>query len=327
MEPAKNSDSSINLRLTSNDNLAIEVDRLMNNVFPSMGAKLEPQDFMEYGVIENGKFVPYWHEDETFEQFTQREVWLNRPVAQVVGGEAGQLLARMPISPEDKNKLPLLSKLFTSNEIDEIQSYAISIPNEMMHSVALAFEALGKIESGKVDKVVSPLEKLREEANDNVLEFGEEIKKRADGVYGYPDYPEPETSPDVVSFYKNQEVLPQEPEMIYASQKYPKVWAISIRGEKADHSKITPIVSLAASVQLVVLGEEKSRELMSIFLGKDSLLRYLLASRIVETQRKKMKDFEHLFTVLQHRKYFDNTPGEEWKFEKPARKPADSVKI
>lgn len=84
---------------------------------------LARDDFKEYGVMDAGAFVPYWGDDETFDQFTKREAGIDRSVAEIVAEAAQQVFiaSAIPISQNDRDKLPLLARLFTADDIDQLQ--------------------------------------------------------------------------------------------------------------------------------------------------------------------------------------------------------------
>lgn len=192
----------------------------------------------------------------------------------------------------------------------------------MFHGLALGLESAGMIKRGSVQKHISPLGALREKANDEIIELNNAVRDAADGVYGSPYYyPDPDTSLETVAKAKQMEVLPQEPDMIYIMKLHQSVYGTTIRGEAVNHADRSPIRSLEGSNHLVVLDRSKNEQLTSHLLEERSFLRYLLGSRIVALQRKKMSDMKHTFHVVRERKQVDTTPGKKWPFEVPARKP------
>ena len=151
---------------------------------------LTPDAFKKFGMIESNTFLPFWHDDETFDHFTQREAGIDRPVANVIS-EASQKVfieSKIPISQTDREKLPVITALFTSGEVDALQAYAISIGDEMTHELALGLEAVGTIKAGSVQKIVSPLPRYREEADIEIIDFNEAVRVAADAVYGSPNF-------------------------------------------------------------------------------------------------------------------------------------------
>lgn len=285
---------------------------------------LTPDAFKSFGKMESDRFVPFWHDDETFDQFTQREAGIDRPVAEVVA-EATQKVfieSKIPIAEQDREKLSLLATLFTPEEIDALQGYAISVENEMAHELAISLEAAGILEPGAVKKIVSPLPQLREEADLEIIDFNEAVRNAADAVYGSPNfYPDPETSPEVVEAMKQRDVLPQEPDMIYIMRRNSTVYGSAIQGEAVDHSSSSPVRSLGGSDSLVVLDTSKNEQLTAQLLKNGKLLRYLLGAQIVKIQLKRMDNLKYTFKTVRERQMLESKPGEKWPFDMPAKKP------
>ncbi len=285
---------------------------------------LTPDAFKAFGRIESDTFTPFWHDDETFDDFTQREAGISRSVAEVVAEAAQKVFIEsgIPISEQDREKLPLLAALFTPEEIDSFQSYAISVENEMGYELAVGLEAAGFIEPGKVKKLISPLPQLREEADLEIIDFNEAVRIAADAVYGSPNYyPEPETSPEVVTELKEREVMPQEPNMIYIMSRNGAVWGSAIQGEAVNHSSNNPVRSLSGSDSLVVLDSVQNEQLTNQLLEKGTFLRYLIGAQIVKTQLKRMDDLKYTIKTVRERMMLESEPGEKWPFDMPAKRP------
>ncbi|GEM_PF-5781672 len=316
-------------RQSAPDCLSQRIEKLLGNGgYNVPTVDLTPDAFKAYGKIESGAFVPFWHNDETFDQFTQREAGINRPVADIVTDAAQKVFieSKIPISEQDRKKLPQLASLFTADEIDQLQGYALSIESEMAHGLALAFESMGKIEPRTVPKIVSPLPALREEADIEIIDFNAAVREAADAVYGSPNfYPDPETSPEIVQEMKDREIMPQEPDMIYIMQLNHTVYGSAIRGEAVNHADRSPVRDIGGSDSLVVIANEKNELLTSLLLEQRSFLRYLLGSRIIEIQRKRMDDLKYTFRTVREREMLESTPGEKWPFDMPAKRPTVEI--
>lgn len=313
------------LRQSAPDCLSQRINKLLGRGgYNVPTVDLTPDAFKDFGRIESDTFVPFWHNDETFDQFTQREAGIDKPVADVVA-EATQKVfieSKIPITEQDRGKLPLLAALFTPDEIDQLLGYALVVEDEAWYNLALAFEQLGNIEKDTVPKIVSPLPQLREEADLEIIDFNEAVREAANAVYGSPNfYPEPETSPEIVQKMKQQEVLPQEPDMIEIMELGYAVYGSAVRGEAVSHANPSPIWDIGGSDHLVVIEKDKNEQLTSLLLEKRSFLRYLFGSRIIETQRKRMEDLKHTFTIVRERRMYENTPGNKWINKTPAKRP------
>lgn len=313
------------LRQSAPDCLSQRINKLLGKGgYNIPTVDLTPDAFKDFGRIESDTFVPFWHNDETFDQFTQREAGIDKPVADVVA-EATQkvfIKSKIPITEQDRGKLPLLAALFTPDEIDQLLGYALVVEDEAWYNLALAFEQSGNIEKDTVPKIVSPLPQLREEADLEIIDFNEAVKVAADAVYGSPNfYPDPETSPEIVEAMKQRDVLPQEPDMIYIMQRHEAVYGSAIQGEAVDHSSSSPVRSLGGSDSLVVLDTRKNEQLTAQLLEKGKLLRYLLGAQIVKTQLKRMDDLKYTFRTVRERQMLESKPDEKWPFDMPAKRP------
>lgn len=325
-QPGEN-DGSLLFRQPAADCLSQRIEKLLGTgEYNVPTVDLTPDAFKAYGKIESGAFVPFWHGDEAFDQFTRREAGIDRPIEQVVMEAVQKRVIEweIPISESDREKLPqLATTLFTADEIDQLQSYALLVENEMGYALARAFEEAGTIKKGSVPEIVSPMISLREEADEEIIEFNEAIRNAADAVYGSPDfYPEPERALETVQAMKKREVLPQEPTMISITKLKRTVWGSTISGEAVNHDNRSPVRSILGSNNLVVMNDEVNQQLTSILLEKRSFLRYLLGSVIIDQQFKKMDHLKYTFRTVRERVMSENK-GEKWPFDMPAKKPSD----
>jgi hypothetical protein len=312
------------LRQSAADCLSQQVEKLLGKGgYNIPTVNLTPEAFKEFGSIESGTFVPFWHDNETFDQFTQREAEIDKPVADVISEAVQKVFieSKIPISEQDKEKLPLLAALFSPDEIDALEGYAIVIGNEMAHELAVGLEAAGMIKQGSVPKIVSPLPQYRENADIEIIDFNEAVRVAAEAVYGSPNfYPDPETSTDVVTEMKERGVLPQEPDMIYIMSQSGMVWGSAIHGEAKNHGSTNPVRDIGGTDSLVVLDKSKNEQLTSVLLEKTQLVQYLLAAQIIKTQLKKMDDLKYRFKTVRERMMCEDG-GEKWPFDMPAKKP------
>lgn len=308
------------MRISAADSLKIKVDRKLSSEVRDAPIQLDPEDFQQYGEIENNQFVPYQLDEETFEDFLKRQAGIDRSVPQVIQATAEAFFKgqNLPASPEE---IASLENLFTQDEIDSMQSYAILIGNEGWHGLALAFEKLGRIQPGTVDKIEHPLPPIREEADQQMREFEQEIREAADAVSGYPDFKELDTSPEMVAHLKKQEVMPQEPKFVYVLPLKKYVFGAVVQGDAPDSTNNSPIHSFTKTVDLIVVDEEKTKKLTQSLLDKKSLLRYFLGARIIKEQFKKMDALYYIFDKTRARKNMDIVAGEKWPFDSPARRP------
>lgn len=308
-------------RMTAKDCLAERVEKMFT-FNGAMRSSLVKDDFHEYGRFVDGQFNAYWKDGENFESFSQREVGLDREKSVVVGEAVNKIFIEttIPISDQDRLTLEQTEDLFTDDELDQIQSYALLIEDEMGHSLALALAQQGMIDAHDVPDIVSPLDELQAEADQDIADFFAEIKGGADAVYGAPDYyPDPETSPEIVFAAKEQDIIHQEPKMISIMKIDHMVHGVAVRGESSIAGKDIPVRSLFGSTQLVVLDVEKNKELTASLLKKKNLMRYLVGSKMVDLQREKMGDLKHIFRMVEERKLVD-LDGGNWPFEEPAKK-------
>ncbi|TXH00280.1 MAG: hypothetical protein E6R05_07310 [Candidatus Moraniibacteriota bacterium] len=308
-------------RMSAKDCLAERVEKMFT-FNGAMRSSLVKDDFHEYGRSSDGKFDAYWGEGESFDNFAQREVGLDRQKSAVVGEAVNKIFIEttIPISDQDRLALEEVGDLFTDDELDQIQSYAFLIEDEMGHSLALALAQQGIIDPRDVPDIVSPLDNLQVEADQEIADFFAEIKGEADAVYGAPDYyPDPETSPEIVSAAKEQDIIHQEPKMVSIMKIDHMMHGVVVRGESSVAGKDMPVRSLFGSTQLVVLDVEKNKGLTTSLLKKKNLMRYLVGSKMVDLQREKMGDLKHIFRMVEERKLVD-LDGEKWPFEEPAKK-------
>lgn len=309
-------------RLSAADCLTQRIEKLLGQgeyVIPTVN--LTPNKFKSFGTLESNKFVPFWHNDETFAQFTQREAGIDKQSQNVIEEAAQKVFieSKIPLSKQDKKKLTILATLFTSNEIDALQGYAISVENEMGYELKVGLEASGILKQGTVQKIISPILQYREEADMEIIDFNEAVITASDGVYGSPYFfPDPETSPEVVTEIKERKVLPQEPNMIHIMSQIGTVWGSAVQGESVSNSSTNPIRDIGGNNNLVVLDTSKNEQLTTMLFEKPKLLRYLLATQIIKSQLKRMDDLKYKFKIVRERMMCEDK-GEIWPFEKPAK--------
>lgn len=323
-QPSKN-DGTLLFRQSADNCLSQRIEKLLGTGgYNVPTVDLTPDAFKAYGKIESGAFVPFWHDDETFDQFTRREAGIDRPIVDVVMEAVQKRVIEwgIPISESNREMLPQLATiLFTADEIDQLQSYALLVENEMGYALARAFGEAGIIKKGSVPEIVSPMILLREEADEEIIEFNEAIRNAADAVYGSPDFcPEPERSPEIIQAIKERDLLPQEPTMISITKLQRTVWGSAISGEAVNHDNRSPVRSVLGSNNLVVMNDDINRQLTQALLEKRSFLRYLLGSVIIDQQLKKMDHLKYTFKTVRERMMSENK-GEKWPFEMSVKKP------
>lgn len=311
----------VNFRLSAAGALEIQSERLMYGIRDGARQKLlEEGDFCNYGRIVGKNVVPYRLEGENFNVFVQRESGLNRSARVVIQQAVENLFitSGIPIADNDRERLKILDQLFTEEEVNQLQSYAILVPSEEWHNIALAFEKNGYIEPGKVTRVDSPLPSLRNQAFDDINSFFHEVANLADGVYGAPNYfPKPSTEHKVVSAFKAKEIMPQEAGMIGVFDFPHRVWGFVVEGEVINDS--IPMRSIEGSeIKLIVLDKKNNQLLTSKFIEKKAFLKYVLAKEIIKEQRKKMEDLNYLFNQVKERKRSDSE-GKIWHYSEPVR--------
>lgn len=314
---------ALQFAMTPHDHLAMRVEKLFNfNLRVEAVSPISREDFRTYGRREGDQFLPYWRDEETFKDFTAREVGLNLDPRAIVEEAVNDLVMKsgMPISEVDKDTLSELSEILSAQEVDLLRAHALAVEDEMARSLALAYQAMGNIPAGSVPDIVNPLDNLREEAGLELIDLFGDVRSSADGVYGpLVFYPAPNTESAVVAEYKAKDVIPTEPK---ARSLYPHTenvcWSVTISGEARD-AQSGPVRSLEPSAELVVLDREKNQAVTHALLEKKTILRYWLGAKIVEKQRGRMKDLKHIFRMVEERKLVDNA-GETWPFDEPAKR-------
>lgn len=286
-------------------------------------SNLTHEDFHQYGRTADGQFLPYWRDIESFDDFIQREVGLDRKHDEVVREAVDAFFFgdNVPQSADHTQAIAGLSVLFTPDEVSTIQAHAIMVEDENWYNLALAFQSTGQLPPGSVQKFESPLIKLYSEADPEIAEFYEEVRSEADALYGVPKYyPEPEANPDIVNQYRHQDVIYSEPQIRTVGKDNIPVWSATIQGEAHEAKNRIPVFSLEETVDLVVLDQTKDLRLTDSLLKKTQLIRYWIGAKIMDLQRKKVKDLKRVFSMVSYRKPMD-AEGKLWRFAEPAKKP------
>lgn len=307
--------------------LDFAISKMVEGMFHTGGAvksDIERDDFRNYGRPATDIFTPYWRENEEFEKFAKRELGLDRKDNEIVleSIDLQLLQTKVPISESGQLKLDTLAtQLFSHDELQQLLTHAILIEDDGLHELALAMEEAGMIEAGKVPRVTSPIEGLREKSEDQRNDFYFAIFEKADAVYGAPNYfPKPSTDTELIADIKSIDVIPQDPKLVSLMDRQDMVWGATVRGEATDLGRQTPMRSVLGSIDLVVLDIQGNEQLTDKLLDSRDLLRYMIGAKLIDVQREKMKDLKYIFRMVEERKIVDGENG-QWPFDEPAKKP------